>query len=69
MQFDLRRVTRCHVCGFTEVRTDEAYDRELVFLAECPRCDHRWTAPRQPVLEIVRAQPMQAARREVVSAA
>jgi hypothetical protein len=40
-----RSLTRCRVCGFTEVRTDEAVDRGLVFLAECPRCEHRWTSP------------------------
>jgi hypothetical protein len=55
-----RTVTRCLVCGFTEVRTDEVIDRGLVLLHECPRCEHRWTrpggdpgglvAPRPPVL-------------------
>jgi len=39
----LRTVTRCLVCGFTEIRTDEVVDRGLVLLSECPRCDHRWT--------------------------
>lgn len=39
----LRTVTRCLVCGFTEIRTDEVVDRGLLLLAECPRCDHRWT--------------------------
>ena len=38
-----RSLTRCLVCGFGEVRTDEVVDRELVQLAECPRCEHRWT--------------------------
>jgi hypothetical protein len=37
--------TRCGVCGFSEVRTDEVVDRGLVFLAECPRCEYRWTSP------------------------
>jgi hypothetical protein len=32
------------VCGSSEVRTDEVVDRGLVFLAECPRCEHRWTS-------------------------
>ncbi|MFP8878069.1 MAG: hypothetical protein AAEJ52_04005 [Myxococcota bacterium] len=36
--------TRCHVCGFAEVRTDEVVDREILFLAECPRCENRWTS-------------------------
>jgi hypothetical protein len=39
----LRTLTRCLVCGFAEVRTDEVIDRGVVLLAECPRCDHRWT--------------------------
>jgi len=42
-----RRV-RCCICGFSEVRTDEVLDRGVVFLAECPRCDHRWTS-QQPI--------------------
>jgi hypothetical protein len=44
MERALRTTTRCLVCGFTEVRTDEVVDRGVVLLAECPRCDHRWTA-------------------------
>ena len=43
MRAALRTVTRCLVCGFTEIRTDEVVDRGVVLLAECPRCDHRWT--------------------------
>ena len=39
-----RTLTRCLVCGFTEVRTDEVVDRGVVLLAECPRCQHQWTA-------------------------
>jgi len=38
-----RTMTRCLVCGFTEIRTDEVLDGGVVLLAECPRCDHRWT--------------------------
>jgi hypothetical protein len=38
-----RRV-RCCICGFSEVRTDEVVDRGVIFLAECPRCEHRWTS-------------------------
>lgn len=38
-----RTLTRCLVCGFREVRTDQVVDRGIVLLAECPRCDHRWT--------------------------
>lgn len=39
-----RTLTRCLVCGFTEVQTDEVIDRGWVLLAECRRCSHRWTA-------------------------
>ena len=39
----LRTLTRCLVCGFREVRTDEVIDRGILLLNECPRCDHRWT--------------------------
>jgi hypothetical protein len=43
MQVVMRTVTRCRVCGSAEVRTDEVVDRGLVLLAECRRCEHRWT--------------------------
>ena len=33
----------CPVCGSREVRTDAVEEREWLLLAECPRCDHRWT--------------------------
>ncbi|HEY8156392.1 MAG TPA: hypothetical protein VII72_19835 [Myxococcota bacterium] len=50
MRAVFRTLTRCLVCGCAEVRTDEVIDRGLVFLAECPRCEHRWTsrAPAAP---------------------
>ncbi len=50
MRAILRTLTRCLVCGSSEVRTDEVIDRGIVFLAECPRCEHRWTsrAPLSP---------------------
>jgi hypothetical protein len=38
-----RTLSRCIVCGFREVRTDEVVDRGLLLLAECPRCEHRFT--------------------------
>ncbi|MCP3986074.1 MAG: hypothetical protein GY723_16955 [bacterium] len=38
-----RTLTRCLLCGFTEVHTDQVIDRGIVLLSECPRCDHRWT--------------------------
>jgi hypothetical protein len=67
-----RTLARCLVCGSSEVRTDEVVDRGLVFLAECPRCEHRWTlrapleAPeRSPAVERLPARTL----REVASAA
>jgi len=53
----LRTVTRCLVCGFAEVRTDEVVDRGLVLLAECGRCEHRWTVRLAPP---VRVRPLPA---------
>ena len=38
------RWARCGICGYSEVRTDEVVDRGVMFLAECPRCEHRWTS-------------------------
>ncbi len=45
-----RTVTRCQVCGFSEVFTDEVIDRGWLLLAECPRCDHRWTERARPAI-------------------
>jgi hypothetical protein len=47
VQTATRTLTRCLVCGFAEVRTDEVIDRGVVFLSECPRCEHRATS-REP---------------------
>jgi hypothetical protein len=44
-----RSMSRCLVCGFAEVRSDEAVDGEVVFLGWCPRCDHRWTGRERSV--------------------
>ncbi|MFQ5417551.1 MAG: hypothetical protein ACE5FL_10945 [Myxococcota bacterium] len=48
MQIGIRDRKRCLVCGYSEVRSDEVVDRTLVFLAECPRCEHRWTSTQPP---------------------
>jgi hypothetical protein len=70
MRAVLRTLTRCLVCGSSEVRTDEVIDRGIVFLAECPRCEHRWTSS-APLAS--GAAPYRAAgverRREAVAAA
>lgn len=39
-----RTPSRCRVCGFTEVRTDEVVDGGVLFLGWCPRCDDRFTS-------------------------
>ncbi len=59
-------LTRCLVCGFAEVRTDEVVDGGVVFLAECPRCEHRWTS-RAPLEPRPARRPLEA--REVATAA
>jgi hypothetical protein len=43
-----RTLTRCLVCGSSEIRTDEVIDHGVVLLAECPRCAHRWTQRNGP---------------------
>ncbi len=74
--FDRR--LRCYICGFSEVRTDEVLDRSVLFLAECPRCEHRWTSPEplaadstaMPALAMARFQRVSTLlSREVQSAA
>ncbi len=35
---------RCGVCGSADVRFDEVIDRGTLFLAECARCERRWTS-------------------------
>ncbi len=64
-----RTLTRCLVCGFAEVRTDEVIDRGLVLLAECPRCEHRWTAPLGAASSPHRAGPGTRAAPPAVAAA
>jgi hypothetical protein len=61
---------RCLVCGCDEVHTDEVVDREVIFLAECPRCDYRWTsrAPR-PHVRIVAVPAPGRTPEEVATAA
>jgi predicted Zn-ribbon and HTH transcriptional regulator len=61
--------TRCHVCGFTEIRIDEAVDREVLVLAECPRCDHRWIGAPGSSRDPVRSVSVTRMPPEVASAA
>jgi hypothetical protein len=34
-------ISRCPVCGCSDLRSDEVYDRGHLLLTECPRCEHR----------------------------
>jgi hypothetical protein len=68
MKVILRTLTRCLVCGCAEVRTDEVIDRGVVFLAECPRCEHRWTK-QTPLAPKRSSQQAAAPLREAASAA
>ena len=70
MEKELGRAAACAVCGSREVRSTRSSTAAGCVLAECPRCDHRWTQPRASarararlVRVGVRAQP------EVASAA
>jgi len=56
-----RRV-RCCICGFSEVKTDEVVDRGVLFLAECPRCEYRWTS-QEPIAAESTATPALATTR------
>ncbi len=62
---------RCPVCGSSELRTDAVVDRGWILLAECARCDRRWTASEEPgaAPHVARARPARCSPREVVSAA
>ncbi len=57
MSAPFRTTTRCLVCGFSEIRTDEVQDDGLVLLGECPRCQHRWTRRLGPTPAPRRAGP------------
>jgi hypothetical protein len=52
-----RTLSRCLVCGSSEVRTDEVVDRGVVLLAECPRCRHRWTERSAPTSALRSRRP------------
>jgi hypothetical protein len=45
----------CPVCGAREVRSDAVEHRGWLLLAECPRCDHRWTQPLPEAPALTRA--------------
>ena len=61
-------VTRCRVCGFAELRTDEVAERDLL-LAECPRCEHRFTGHVRPAVSGPTRVPAFASVEEAATAA
>ena len=63
-----RTLSRCRVCGFAEVHTDEVVERGIVLLAECPRCEHRFTLRTAP-LPASALRVRRAGAREVAPAA
>ena len=65
-----RTLTRCGVCGCNEVCTDEVVlDQGRLQLAECPRCDHRWTSCGEPPTRTIHARRVLRLAPEVASAA
>jgi len=52
------------VCGSREVRADAVEHSGWLLLAECPRCDHRWTQALKEPPALVRA-PLRAGEREM----
>jgi hypothetical protein len=63
----------CAVCGSGQIHCDSVYDGALLHMAECARCDHRWTWRGSEMslagLPSVRKAAPQAALREVPNAA
>jgi hypothetical protein len=63
-----KRRLGCCICGFSEIRTDEVVDRGILFLAECPRCEYRWTSQEPIAAASTTAPAFAAARFQRVSA-
>ncbi len=40
---DQNRADRCSRCGCRDIHHDEVFHRGMVLLAECGRCQQRWT--------------------------
>jgi hypothetical protein len=57
----------CPVCSSREVRFDAVEHDGWLLLAECPRCEHRWTQPHHQL--VLRAPVRVAMRTEVANAA
>ena len=64
-----RTPTHCRVCGCDEVCTDDVLDQGWLQLAECPRCDHRWTSCGEPPARTIQVRRVLRLAPEVASAA
>lgn len=56
-----RAAITCGVCGSHDVWVDEVLERGVLALAECARCDYRWTWHPQRVVAV--GQPASEVRR------
>ena len=43
LSFPLPEIAHCEICGSSAVRVDEVQSGGRLLLAECGRCDHRFT--------------------------
>jgi len=53
----------CAVCHGTEIVFDEVFDGGVLLLAECRRCEHRWTSRARPIARRPRQAQVRAGRR------
>ena len=69
LSFPLPEVAQCEVCGSAEIQLDEVQSGGRLLLAQCGRCDHRFTG-RLGSSRIARPTwPQAAAEAEVATAA
>jgi hypothetical protein len=54
---------RCAVCHGTDVVLDEVFHGGVLLLAECRRCEHRWTSRARPAVRRPRRVAARAGRR------
>ncbi len=43
LRFPVIGISQCEVCGSDQVQVDEVQSAGRLLLAECGRCDHKWT--------------------------
>lgn len=54
---------RCAVCHGSDVLLDEVLDDGVLLLAECRRCEHRWTSRARPAVRRPRRVAARTGRR------